>query len=87
MNQIMTRMIKMVKKKILDADTRNWSKDEVKKIIPHISKYKYQVTFVQVDGRKRFAYTNEEPELTANYLRSIGAKILKVSKIEPSSSN
>ena len=74
----------MAKKKILDADTRNWSKDEIKKIIPHIKKYKYQVDFIQKDGKKRFAYTNEEPELTANYLRSIGAKILKVSKIDHS---
>ena len=84
MSQIIATMIKMAKKKILDADTRKWSNDEIKKIIPHIKKYKYQVTFVQADGRKRFAYTNEEPELTANYLRSIGAKILKVSKIDHS---
>ena len=84
MSQIMTKMIKMAKKKILDADSRNWSKDDVKKIETHLRQYKYQVDFIQKDGRKRFAYTNDEPELIAKYMMSIGAKILKVAKIESS---
>ena len=76
------RMIKMAKKKILDADTRNWSKDDVKKIENHLRKYKYQIDFIQADGRKRFAYSNDEPKLIELYMKSIGAKILKVSEID-----
>lgn len=73
------------KKKILDADTRNWSKEEIKKIEPHLRKYKYQINFQMPGGKIRFAYTNDEPELTAAYMKSIGAKILKVSKIASTS--
>lgn len=77
----------MAKKKILDADTTNWSKEDKKKIEVHLRKYKYQVNFQLSNGKIRFAYTNEEPELTKIYMESIGAKILKVSRIDSTAKN
>lgn len=68
-------------KKILDVDSRKWSKKDQDKMEPHLRKYKYQIDYIQSDGRKRFAYTNEEPELMTLYFKKIGAKILKVKEI------
>lgn len=67
-----------MKKKILDVATKNWSKEDIQKIIPHLKKYKYKVTFELPNGKIRYAYTNDEPTLTGNFMKAMNAKILQV---------
>lgn len=68
-------------KKILDVNTKTWSDGEIKKIIPHLKKYKYKIDFKMPDGKVRYAYTNDEPELLEMYVRQINAVILKVTEL------
>jgi len=68
-------------KKILDVDTTKWSEKNKKKIESHLRKYKYQVNFKLPDGKIRFAYTNDEPEVIKDYMKMMNATILKVKKL------
>lgn len=80
LDQEIRDLVKQEPKKILDADTRKWSKKDIEEIKPHLKKYKYQVNFKMPGGIIRFAYT-DDPVVTKAYMKSVGAKIVKVTKI------
>jgi len=67
------------KPKILDV---RFPKEEQKKseaLRKKLQEKKYQVD-VEIDGKVRFMY-GDDPVILENYAKSIGAKILKVTKI------
>lgn len=78
--KIFQRGINIRKKfKALDAD--GMPLDAQRKLLPELSKKKYQVSFTLKNGRVRFAFT-DNPHVIETYVKTIDAKILKILKIK-----
>jgi len=67
------------KPKILDVRIPKEEQKKSKELREKLEEKKYQVD-VEVDGKVRFMY-GDDPVILENYAKSIGAKILKVTKL------
>ena len=70
-----------LRKKILDVDTKTWSETDKQKIIKHLKKYKFKVEFKMPNGKIRYAYTNDDPQLIEMFMKQLNAVILKVTEL------
>ena len=69
-----------MKKRILDVTAKDWSDEAQAKLKKKLREYKYKVDFEMPDGTRKFAYTNDA-QVTTDYMKAFGYKILKVTKI------